>query len=246
MKIDEYMMVGKKLIGLCIAAFLVSQIVAAYNGGASGRVMGLSNEQNGVDCIGGSNGLDCAITSGVGVPVAPALPPAPDAGMLVHPTPYVSISIAPDLPSYEDPYAKCQINLSEKELANEAELQKEIDALYEQINALYDKINEKTSQLPQHYNQSCMTQVDRDNLKERCNLTDDDLARMDEIQAEINALYEKLGGADDEKTWEEINQKEQELSNISTCVYGPMMPVEQTKPGEPMKQTEPMAPGYIL
>ncbi len=234
------MMVGKKLIGLCIAAFLVSQIATAYNSsgsadtsaGASGRVMGLSNEQSSVDCIGNSsNGLDCAVT--------------PNADIPIHPTPYIGIAIDPVIPSYEDPYAKCEINLSEKELANEAELQREIDALYEQINALYEKINEKSSELPQHYNQSCMMQVDRENLKERCNLTDGDLAKMDELQAEINALYEKLGGADDEKTWEEINAKQEELSNISTCVYGPMEPIGLMESGEPMKQTQPMEPDIL-
>lgn len=243
MKNGEYITVGKKLIGLCIAALLVSQMVAAYNSYASGGIGGgSSNEKmNGLDCVGNSsNGLDCAATPDPGTPFAQVLTSSSNVGIPIHPTPYIGIPFSPDFPVYEDPYAKCEINLSEKELANEEKLQKEIDAIYEQINALYEKINEKSSQLPQHYNQTCMTQVDRDNMKARCNLTDDDLAKMDSIQAEINALYGKLGGADDENIWEEINNKEEDLRGISACIYGPIELMGS------IKQVEPTEPKYIL
>ncbi len=219
-------MVGKKLLGLCIAALLVSQMAAALNGDASadasGRIMrGVSNEQtNGVDCIGGPTGMDCAITPGARTTTAPVLPSTPDTGILIAPTPDVGIQVPVDFPPYEDPYAKCEITLSEKELAKEAKLQKEIDALNEQINALYEKINEKTGQMPQHYDQECMTRVDRDNLKKTCNLTDADMDKIDRIQAELNTLYAKLGEANDEKIWEEINKKNEELSSLfSMCTY---------------------------
>jgi uncharacterized coiled-coil protein SlyX len=240
MKKGEYITVGKKMIGLCIAAFLVSQMAAAYNSNASADTSGrisraLSNgEINGLDCIGNSsNGLDCATTPDPGTPFAQVITSSSNVGIPIHPTPYIGIPFSPDFPVYEDPYAKCEINLSEKELANEEKLQKEIDAIYEQINALYEKINEKSSQMPQHYDQTCMTQVDRDNMKARCNLTDDDLAKMDRVQAELNALYEKLGGTDDEKIWEEINNKEEELRGISACIYGPIELMGSMKPGEP-------------
>jgi uncharacterized coiled-coil protein SlyX len=191
MKIGEYLMVGKKLIGLCIAALLVSQTAMAYNAGASGRIMNeVSIEPtNSADCIGGPEGSDC-------------------------------VSSDPGYLPYEDTYAKCEIILSKNELAKEAKTQKEIDALYEKINALYEKINEKSAKLPQHLNDTCMEQVNREQLKKSCKLTDADLEEMDRINAEMNALYGKLSGADDTQTWDEINRLGEKLSNMySNCVY---------------------------
>jgi hypothetical protein len=120
-------------------------------------------------------------------------------------------------------YSSCEITLSKAEFKKEKKLQQEIDALYKQIDDIYAKINEKSEQLPQHYDQECIEQVDREMLKERCNLTDEELAKIETIQSEINALYANLQGANDDNTWEEINRKGEEINSISACVYGPML-----------------------
>jgi len=124
---------------------------------------------------------------------------------------------------YEEMYSSCEIELSNAELKKEARVQAEIDALNKQIEELYAKINEKSEQLPQHYDQKCIEEVDREMLKERCNLTDGELEKIESIQSEINALYANLQGASDENTWEEINRKGEGINSISACVYVPVL-----------------------
>jgi len=197
---------GGKLIMLCIAALLVSQAVTAFGNDMripSPRPLMALNEVGTSDCIGPSaNGLDCVIPT-------------------VEPN-------SSEFPVYVDVYQKCEINLSKAELKKEEKLQTEIDALYEKVNGLYEKLSPKYEQLPNHYDQKCIEKVDRETMMKQCNLTDDGMKRVDALQSELNALYQNLGNGDDEKTWGEINQKQEELNDLLVCDYsGPFLPYEE-------------------
>jgi hypothetical protein len=215
MKNNGWLKTGEKLVLLCIAALLVSQAVTAFgNDVPSPRPPMALNEAGTSDCLGeGANGLDCVIPS-------------------VEPN-------SSEFPVYVDPYQKCEINLSKSELKKEEKLQNDIDALYEKVNGLYEKLWPKYEQLPNHFDQTCIEQIDRENMMKQCNLTDESIKRVDTLQSELNALYQKLGNGDDERTWEEINQKQEELNNLLVCDYsGPFLPYEEMYSGCELKLTK--------
>ena len=194
---------GGKLIMLCIAALLVSQAATAFGNDMripSPRPPMALNEAGTSDCLGeGANGLDCTNEPN-----------------------------SSEFPVYVDVYQRCEINLSKAELKKEEKLQNDIDALYEKVNGLYEKLSPKYGQLPNHYDQKCIEKIDRETMMKQCNLTDDGMKRVDALQSELNTLYQKLGNANDEKTWEEINQKQEELNGLLVCDYsGPFLPYEE-------------------
>jgi hypothetical protein len=191
---------GGKLLMLCVAALLVSQAVTALEDDMTAPVPALYTAS---DCIGPSaNGFDCVI---------PTIEPN-----------------EPEFPVYVDPYQKCEINLSKAELKKEEKLQSEIDALYEKVNSLYEKLWPKYEQLPNHFDQKCIEQIDRETMKKQCNLTDEGMEKVDALQSELNDLYQMLGSGDDERIWEEINKKQEELNNLLVCDYsGPYLPYEE-------------------
>jgi hypothetical protein len=191
---------GGKLVLLCIAALLAAHAVTALDDDMKVPALYTASAS---DCIGpGANGLDCMI-------------PVPEPN-------------EPEFPVYVDPYQKCEINLSKAELKKEEKLQKEIDALYEKVNGLYEKLWPKYEQLPNHFDQKCIEQIDRETMKKQCNLTDEGMKKVDALQSELNVLYQKLGSGDDERVWEEINNKQEKLNNLLVCDYSdPYLPYEE-------------------
>lgn len=125
-------------------------------------------------------------------------------------------------PVYMDPYLVCQRELTPEELEKEKRLQSEIDVLQRQIEDLYKKMDEKMSQLSSRYDEDCIKEVEKNNTMETCNLSGDEYAKMDALRMELDALYQKLGGENDEQVWEQIKVLEGQLSTVFTCgYYGP-------------------------